>query len=250
MKTTVIVPTHNRRDLLEVALRSLLRQVEGLDLDILVVDDGSTDGTAELLAGMRATHPVIRVVRQDNAGVCAARNTGLAHLLPETERLTFLDSDDVSPLGALAAQAACFDRDPDLDFAYGSVLMVDEIDPVSFEPAPDARTLALRCIQLSCALFARRFTDRIGRFDPDFRQAEDTDYFLRAFEAAPRFVETDTVCVYYRRHPGNMTKRLAESRSDFARALHKSMLRRRKDPAIRLTKPSFEIAAIATAGFY
>ena len=67
MKTTVIIPTYNRAAMLRGAIHSLLRQRQDADLDLLVIDDGSTDGTAEMLASLSSTHPQLRVIRQGNS---------------------------------------------------------------------------------------------------------------------------------------------------------------------------------------
>ena len=137
MTTTVIVPTYNRAPLLGRALESLLRQRQDAKLDILVVDDGSEDSTSALLADLGRKHTEIRVVRRDNGGVAAARNTGLANLLPETAFVTFLDSDDISPMGRFAADLPRFATDPDLDFTYGRMMLVDPIDDdaLALQPA-------------------------------------------------------------------------------------------------------------------
>lgn len=248
MTLTVIIVTHNRLGLLPLAVQSLQRQRDGLPvpLDILVVDDGSTDGTAD----WAAAQPGLRLVSRPNGGVTAARNTGLMSLLPQTAFVTFLDSDDISPAGALARQLADLRADPGLDLVYGRMTMVDGISPQTLEPTEQAHRLDLVGIHLSCALFRRDLITRIGLFDPDFRQAEDTDYLLRTFEAGTRFRQGDTVCLYYRRHTGNMTKQQEESRRYFALAIHKSLMRRRRDPSIRLNKPAFDIQSIGSAEFY
>lgn len=250
MTLTVIIVTHNRLPLLPLAIRSLQRQADGLPmpLDILVVDDGSTDGTADWLAAQ--AQPGLRYVTRPNGGVAAARNTGLQALLAETAFVTFLDSDDISPPQALARQLADLVADPKIDLAYGRMMMVDEIAPVTLEPAANARRLDLVGIHLSCALFRRALIDRIGLFDLAFRQAEDTDYLLRTFEAGTRFCQTATVCLYYRRHSDNMTKQQEESRRYFALAIHKSLMRRRRDPTIRLDKPCFDIQSLGSAEFW
>lgn len=250
MTLTVIIVTYNRLPLLPLAIRSLQRQAAELPvpLDILVVDDGSTDGTADWLASHG--QPGLRFVSQANGGVTAARNTGLQALLAETAFVTFLDSDDISPPQALSRQLADLRADPDLDLVYGRMTMVDDISPETLEPAEGARRLDLVGIHLSCALFRRALIERIGQFDPPFRQAEDTDYLLRTFEAGTRFRQTGTVCLYYRRHPENMTKRQEESRRYFALAIHKSLLRRRADPKIRLDKPCFDIQSLGSAEFW
>ncbi len=107
---SVIIPTRNRRDLVLRAVRSVLRQ-DHPHRQILVVDDGSTDGTVEALAG----EPGCRVIRQEAGGPAAARNTGIT--AAEGEYLAFLDSDDYwleNHLSTLLAAMA----DPRVGLAY------------------------------------------------------------------------------------------------------------------------------------
>lgn len=250
MKLTIIIPTYNRVDLLRLAIRSIVRQSTSYVLDILVVDDGSTDGTACYLHDLTRRDPRVRCLRQPNAGVTAARNAGLAALLPDTDLVTFLDSDDVFAPGYLAQTEAHFAQAPALDMTYGRMLMVEDIDPVTLMPPKGARTAAMTAIQLSSAIFRRDLVDRIGGFDEALKQSEDVDYFLRIFETAPKIAQTDQLCLYYRRHTGNMTKNLQEAQRFFSLALLKSMKRRKKDPGMQIVKPRFDCENIARAEFY
>jgi glycosyltransferase involved in cell wall biosynthesis len=250
MKTTVIIPTYNRAALLERAIASLLRQTCDADLDILVIDDGSQDETQEVLTRLCHSHAEIRAVRRANGGVTAARNTGLANLLPETEFVTFLDSDDISPVGRFARDLPRFAADPILDFTYGRMMLVDQIDEVNLVPTADSRKVEVVGIHLSAAIFRRDLVDRIGPFDEDFRQAEDTDYLLRIFESGARFEQTETLCLYYRRHEYNMTRDTNLARRSFSAAILKSVQRRKNNHSICLSKPRFDVQSLAEVGFF
>jgi glycosyltransferase involved in cell wall biosynthesis len=251
MTLTVILPSHNRRRLLALAIASLLRQADDpaaplpQPLDLLVIDDGSTDDTAALLAELSARDGRIRYRRQSQAGVSAARNAGLAALLPETEVVSFLDSDDLSPPGRLAADLAPLLADPGLDLTYGRMMLVDQLDDQTLVPAPAAHCLTMTGIQLSAGLYRRRLLERIGGFDPSLQQAEDTDYLLRIFESGCRWLQTDTVCLYYRRHGQSLSANSAVARRWFAAALHRSLQRRRHNPALQLQRPTFGIQPLS-----
>jgi glycosyltransferase involved in cell wall biosynthesis len=249
MKTTVIVPTYNRAALLARALESLLRQRHDADLDILVIDDGSEDATSAVLADLSRKHAEIRVVRRENGGVTAARNTGLANLLPETDFITFLDSDDVSPAGRFAADLPRFGADPDLGLTYGRMMLVDPIDDDTLMPVAGARTVEIVGIHLSAAILRRCVIDCVGQFDMDFHQAEDTDYLLRVFESGARFEQTNTLCLYYRRHAHNMTRDTTTARRSFAAAIFKSMQRRKANIGVSFTKPQFDVQALSEVRF-
>lgn len=245
MTLTVILPSHNRQPLLALAIASLLRQADQpacplpLPLDLLVIDDGSTDDTPAMLAELAARDGRIRYRLQARAGVSAARNAGLAALLPDTEVVTFLDSDDLSTPGRLAADLALLLADPGLDLTYGRMMLVDCVDDQTLAPAPGARCLTMTGIHLSAGLYRRQLLERIGGFDPSLEQAEDTDYLLRIFESGCRWQQTDTVCLYYRRHGQSLSADAAVARRWFAAALHRSIRRRRHNPALQLQRPAF-----------
>jgi glycosyltransferase involved in cell wall biosynthesis len=242
MKTTVIIPTYNRADTLGAAIRSLSRQREEVDLDILVIDDGSTDGTSELLAEIQARHDCIRVVTKANAGVTKARNAGLENLHPETRFVSFLDSDDLSPKNRFTKDLHVLKDKPEIGMVYGKMLVVDRLDLEKLEPAMGAMVHEIVGIHLSAAIFRREFIERIGQFDEELLQAEDTDFLLRSFEDGTPFEQTDTITMYYLRHSGNMSGDLRTTRRYFAKAIAKSITRRRKNPDRGLRTPPFSVS--------
>ncbi|MFA6155003.1 glycosyltransferase family 2 protein [Mesorhizobium sp.] len=245
MTLSVIMPVYNREAYVGAALRSLLRQQDDADLDIIVVDDGSTDGSNAAVRSMMRQTSRIRLFEQPNMGVTKARNTGLRQLLPQTRLVSFLDSDDISPAGRFKADLSCFDRDPLLELTYSRMTLVDELDGETLEPAAGGHSITVRGIHLSAGIFARSLVDRIGGFDEEFRQAEDTDYLLRVFESDAKYTMPDTVALYYRRHPGNMTKEADVPFREFMRAIYKSMKRRRGDPSLRRIEGIFDFKDLA-----
>jgi glycosyltransferase involved in cell wall biosynthesis len=134
MKITIIVPTFNRSETLSIALASALSQGDAETVDVLVIDDGSTDDTPALLSNLQSKHVNLRVVRTANGGVTEARNYGLSHLLPESQFVTFLDSDDVLPKNRLVTDLARFKGDPSLELTYGQMELTDALDPVTMTP--------------------------------------------------------------------------------------------------------------------
>ncbi|TPN94536.1 glycosyltransferase family A protein [Mesorhizobium sp. B1-1-5] len=245
MKLSVIMPVYNRERYVVAALRSLIRQRDAADLDIIVIDDGSTDGSAQAVRAMMDEAPCIRLFQQENMGVTQARNSGLSRLNPETELVSFLDSDDISPAGRFAADLDLFRRDPSLELTYSRMMLVDRIDDETLEPTRDSNSITVRGIHLSAAIFSRRLVDRIGTFDEDFIQAEDTDFLLRSFEIGPRCALPDTLALYYRRHAGNMTRQQDVQSREFMRAIYKSMKRRRANPSLKPIEGIFELKKLA-----
>lgn len=144
MRLSVIMPVYNREQFVGLALRSLLRQREDIDLDIIVIDDGSTDGSAAVIRSLIDEAPCIRLFQQINGGVTKARNAGLKQLLPQTRLVSFLDLDDISPIGRFKADLACFEEDPGLDLTYSRMTLIDKIDGETLEPAADSHSITVR----------------------------------------------------------------------------------------------------------
>lgn len=247
MRLTVIMPLFNRQQFVETALQSLLRQQPDCELDILVVNDGSTDDGPRRVLALARRYPSIRMVTTPNQGVTKARNVGLRNLSPDSDFVTFLDSDDVSPCGRLQADLAVFKEFPEVQFTYGRIAVVDRIDDSNFVPEAGAVRATLRGIQLAAAIFRASYLERVGMFDESFEQAEDTDYLFRALELGGPYRLTDTVCVYYRQHDDNLTRDTAIVRKSFCRALHKSMVRRRRNPALQPLVDVFDIRPLVEA---
>jgi len=242
MKISIIVPAYNRERYIGAALQSLLRQREDADLDIIVVDDGSRDGTTDVVrALMREAHE-IRLLCQPNRGIAAARNTALKNLLPETGLISFLDSDDVSPAGRFRRDMALFEADRQLDLTYSQICETDLIDEETLEPAEGSCRFVLRTVQMGSGIYRRELVEALGGFDESFVQAEDTDFLFRLFEGAPRCAFTDTIAVYYLRHMDNITVDRAQMRRDFIRACVRSTSRRRLDPTLADPYPALNIS--------
>ena len=249
MKITFIIPTFNRASFLPMAVRSVFDQHGSYDLDVLIVDDGSTDNTPDVITEICKNYPQVRTVRQENAGISAARNTGLRNLLDETEIVTFLDSDDILPLNRLASDLPLFEENPKLDITYGRMLITDDLDYDAGKPKPDARKMELCSIQLACILMRRHVLDHVGFFDETLRLAEDTDFLFRIFELGFSFQQVDTICVYYLRHTTNITNDGQSMQSSCAHAILKSMKRRRANPALKLVKPEFDLSPVLEHGW-
>ena len=120
-RVSVIIPAFNQARFLDAAIGSALGQTHG-DVEVVVVDDGSTDDTGQRLAAYART-PGVRIVRQANAGVGAARNAGFA--ASTGSLVCFLDADDYYHEDRLVRQVARFDERPDIGLAYCDIVRVD-----------------------------------------------------------------------------------------------------------------------------
>ena len=241
MRLTFIVPLYNRETFIEAALRSLLLQRADCELDILVVNDGSTDSGPARVEALAARFGHIRMLSVENQGITRTRNLGLANVADDTDFVSFLDSDDVSPAQRISSDLREFESDPSLQFTYGKMTFVDRIDDAELVPAADAQVATVRGIQLGAGIYRRQFLRSLGLFDESFEQAEDTDFLFRAFESNAAHRLTETNCVYYRRHPGNMTCDSTVALKSFMRAIHRSLTRRRIDPSLRMPTDVFDL---------
>lgn len=218
----IVIPAWNAEPYIADAIGSLLAEGDAVDLDIVVVSDGSTDGTDGVVADIAARDPRVRLIIEPHRGVAATRNTGVAAL--DTPLISFLDADDISVPGRLARQAAVLAANPRLAGVLGDLVLVRRID--RFAPAPGAPTLQLTAISLAPGLFHRAVVEGL-RFDESFVHAEDFDFYLRAWERGVPIHYEGLPAVLYRRHGTNMTLDRKESVHHLLRALQRSLIRRR-----------------------
>lgn len=177
---SVIIPTHNRRDLVCEAVASVLAQ-RGAAIDVIVVDDGSTDDTDRAL---RAFGDEVRYVRQSARGVSAARNTGAR--MAEGAWLAFLDSDDWWRPEKLARQLAYHARTPALRASQTGEMWIRNgvrVNPCRHHRKPDgdifAASLARCVVSPSAVLLRRDLFEDLGGFDESLAVCEDYDLWLR-----------------------------------------------------------------------
>lgn len=202
---TVAITTYNHARFLADALDSIVGQSNEPD-EILVVDDGSEDNPAAVVD----RYPGVRLLRQSNQGIAAARNTALREAAHP--RILFLDADDVLRPRALELSMACFERHLDAGFVYGGHVMVDaELKPISvshFEatgPDPYLDFLAGNTIGMhATVLYDREKLEDIGGFDPELDRCEDYDVFLRMSRRFDVGHHPDAVALY-RMHGENMS---------------------------------------------
>jgi glycosyltransferase involved in cell wall biosynthesis len=223
---SVVIPVFNMGRLLPEAVASVEAQ-ELPGVEIIVVDDGSTDDTPEVIAALGDR---VVAVRQANRGPAAARNAGIARA--SAELLAFLDADDLWPAGKLATQVGRLEREPELDVVLGRIQYVavdgGEIPDIEFEDA-DAKTLMH--VHLGSGVYRRRAFERIGRFDESMQFSEDVDWFLRAREASLRVTIVPETTLIYRLHGTNMTHAL-DARDPAMLHVLKRSLDRRRDAAV------------------
>lgn len=218
---SVIIPVWNGEPFLAGAVASVVNQGWPA-LEILIVDDGSTDRTRDVAAALQAP---IRCLAQSNAGPAAARNRGLAEA--RGDLIAFLDVDDLWSPDKTAIQAALLARDPAAGIAQGYTQVV------RCSTAPDGTWHDEPCLapylahSLGAALVRAAVFRRVGLLDEGQRYCDDVDWFLRAAECGIRKVVHRDVVQLYRRHGQNLTRRRDLDRHYLLRALKRSLDRRR-----------------------
>jgi len=220
-----IIPVFNGERYLAEALDSILKQGYR-PLEIIVVDDGSTDSTAAV-ANRYRNH--VRYLWQPNAGSAAARNLGLS--ASQGEMVAFLDADDIWHPEKLERQMARFQARPELDYCLAHVqnFWVPELveeqkrfrDHRISKPLPGYTT---------GTLLARRAPFRtVGLFNTAVNHADDTDWFLRASESGAKMEILADVLLYRRLHQTNISRvRAANSRDQYLHVLKSALDRRRR----------------------
>ena len=220
---SVVVPVYNTEQFLEQALESVLNQSH-TNLEVVIVDDGSTDGSRAIAEKVAARDPRCKVVTQPNAGLGAARNTGARNATGEL--LAFVDSDDLVMAGAYEAMVSSLQRSGS-DFVAGAIVRGDETH--SSKPGWVARTMAqtrrslviddhpemLLDITAPNKVFRRSFWDKADLTFPEGVRYEDQTPMTKAFLLASSFdVLRRTVYLWRTRDDGTSISQQKSSVED------------------------------------
>ena len=218
---SVVITTYDHAHFLGAALASVAAQSHPVD-EVIVVDDGSTDDPGAVVARW----PDVTLIRQDNRGLAAARNTGLR--AARSPFVLFLDADDLLTPVAVAAGLACFDRHPDAALVYGAHRRIDvggtpiggrRYEPVSGDPL--AALLRGNLIAMhATVLYRRDVLVAAGGFDERLRLCEDYDVYLRLARSHP-LASHPVETALYRWHGDNMSTR-SRTMLEAVLALHRA----------------------------
>ena len=223
----VIIPAYNAAHYLPAAIESVVSQTFD-DWQILLVDDGSTDNTAEAVAPfLDRLGSKIRYIKQENRGLPAARNTAIR--ASTAEFLALLDADDMWLPCRLAESVKILRERPQAGLAYGLITGIDKENRpgitwqgnLSDAEGPIAPQLYMRKVELPCPTitFRRKCVDEVGLFDETMRATEDRDLWLRiALRYEVAFVPK--VLAYYRLSPNSMStdpQRMLQAQLKFIR---------------------------------
>lgn len=201
---SIITPAFNAESSIEQAIASVQRQTRE-DWELIIIDDGSTDATRSIAEAVGDRR--IKVVWQENAGVSAARNAGLA--LARGEYITFLDADDTLPRNALKLRADLLDREPKIDIVHGAVqLLSGDHELRVVQPDLKSGPLLARLVRLQedvfvgvCYMLRRK---KIGRhlFQEKLSHSEDLIFYLTlAHDADLEYAAVPEIVYEYRCRP-------------------------------------------------
>jgi glycosyltransferase involved in cell wall biosynthesis/SAM-dependent methyltransferase len=206
---SVVITTYNHAAFLDDAIRSVVRQTIPAH-EIIVVDDGSTDHPEAVVS----RYPRVRLIRQENQGLSAARNTGLRAAV--SDKIIFLDADDRLCPCAIQAGVECFSGHPDAGLVYGGYrefdagLTMSELILRDIGPEPHLAFLRGNVIGMNgTVLFDRRRLLEAGGFDVTLRRCEDYDVYLRMSRIHP-VAHHRAIVAEYRRHGNNMSSNSLE----------------------------------------
>jgi glycosyltransferase involved in cell wall biosynthesis len=197
---SAIIPAYNAEKYLAQAIESVLQQTYR-PVEIVIVDDGSTDSTA----AVARSYPPVRYVYQPNQGPPVARNTGLAHSTGGL--IAFLDADDYWPQHKLTEQSDYLAAHLELGCAVGRWQNFLERGTKKPDWIPESmlREDAI-ILGLQASLIHRWVFDRAGRFDVRYRISDDLEWFVRVREAGIPIGFQRSIMVYRRIHDANISQ--------------------------------------------
>jgi glycosyltransferase involved in cell wall biosynthesis len=219
---SVMIGAYNAAPYLGEAIDSVFAQ-DYEPIELIVVDDGSTDGTADVARSFAE----VQVIQQENGGNGAARNRAVENA--SGELYAFLDADDRFTPGKLTLQKVALDADPGLDIVFGHVreFLSPELDEETRArlrpPAPDPMPWTAPNLML----VRRESFERVGPFTTAVRVGVTVDWFARAAEAGLRYSILPDVVLERRLHTQNNGLRESASRSQYLEVIRQAMERRR-----------------------
>jgi hypothetical protein len=235
---SIVVPSYNAQATLPETLASL-RVQSFQDIEIIIVNDGSTDDTAKIAEAARAADPRVRVVTQLNRGLAGARNSGIA--AAQGAFVGFCDADDLWHPGKMAAHVAHLRQNPDVGLSYAGSRLIDmksqpigaaqkprlsavtaahilKRNPIGNGSAPVMRREALQAL----AYRPRTETERDWVFDETFRQSEDIECWLRlALTTDWRIEGVEGLLTDYRLSPGGLSAATDRQLASWERMIEK-----------------------------
>lgn len=230
-RVSVVMPVYNTAAYIAEGIGSILAQPHR-PLEVIVVDDGSTDGSGAIAASFGDP---VRCHRQANAGPPCARNRGLG--MARGDVIAFLDADDLFAPDKLAQQLPRLARNPGADVVIGGRQYQRLTSGADAEPRFAALEDDHLALQLGCAIFRRSVFERVGLFDEAMRYCDDWDWFMRAREQRVGLLVHRDVVLHQRIHTANITRHQDVAVGYQLRMFKRSLDRRRAGGAAAAVLP-------------
>lgn len=223
-ETSVVVPVRNGESFVRACLDSVLAQTLP-PLEVIFVDDGSTDDTLAILRSLSESEPRVRHLSQAPAGPAASRNAGIS--AARGAFLAFLDVDDTWPPGMLQRASESFEQNPEASVVGGLVQIC-----WAGSPPPEASALRSphRRVNLGAHVFRAEVFARLGPFDASLEYGEDVEYLARVRQSHLQIHQLDEVTLFYNQHGANMTAGRGVHELGLFEALSRSLKRGRTQP--------------------
>lgn len=219
---SVIIPAYNAEKYLVEALQSVIDQSYE-PMEIIVIDDGSTDRTAEVVADFGAE---FQYIYQENSGPAAARNRGLE--LAAGDIVGFIDADDLWVKNKIELQLPYLLEDPTIDIVLGSIQRFGQLALRHNEKDLEDLSRPKTCYSFGAALIRKSVFNKVGILDLEMKLHEDTNWFIQARDLDANIFLHDDVVLQYRIHITNISYDREIGYSYLLNALQKSINRRRK----------------------
>jgi glycosyltransferase involved in cell wall biosynthesis len=258
---SVVIPAYNAERFIGQTLQSICDQTI-TDWECVVVDDGSTDSTPQIVRDMARKDDRIRMIEQTNAGPAAARNTGMASISAGSQFICFMDNDDVWLPDSLAVLRQALEANPQCIAAHGVADTIDEngnpmdhkradggfskfcrqrmtaehgrLVPVDLNKPTTFESLypVSRLFPSGLVLIRHEAMRRVGGFDTSYHQTEDWDMWLRLARTGD-FHFINHVVLHYRRHSSNQSSNMSANAREVRRLLYKHYFSKDNTPEQR-----------------
>ena len=239
-KVSVIIPTYNRARYVRESIQSVLSQTYG-DLEVIVVDDGSTDETAEVIGAI--SDPRLRYLRQDHVGRSKARNYGLS--VARGKYIAFLDSDDLYLPNKVELQVDYLNKHPGTGMVYTSAYCIDDVGellPHKYEATASGSIYEQIAffvpvtITLPTVMTYREIFNRVGGFDENMDRFEDTDMWRRISKCYQIEAIKDYTCKLRTHHSNSLLNQRPEQISRALEYYSKKIMSEDKEINLKVRK--------------
>lgn len=219
---SVIIPVYNAEEYVGEAIESVLNQTVE-PLEILVINDGSTDGSAEKV---KEYAPDVKLISQKNKGIGGARNTGIKKA--KGELFAFLDSDDLWPEDHLKNLISVLENNEDISIVSGHVkqFLNDESEELSSR-IPEGQEVMPGYVA-GASIIKKQVFNEVGLFDESLTLAEYVDWFSRAKDAGFKYKLIEDIVLKRRIHTSNIGVQKRDKLNDYTKVLMASIKRKRE----------------------